>query len=92
MPWCHVFFSDRTLMNVMKKLAPLKPDVGTLSYEDHYNELNRLTIDEFRSMVKELGFVIVNLDQLMLLRQQYMKHIPVLGKYFTRRVTAVLSK
>lgn len=91
-PWCQVFFSDRTLMNVMKKLAPAKPDVGTLSYEDHYRELNKLTIEEFRNMVKELGFVIINLDQLMLFRQPFMKYIPILGKYFTRRVTAVLSK
>jgi ubiquinone/menaquinone biosynthesis C-methylase UbiE len=92
MPWCHVFFSDRTLMNVMKKLAPHKPEVGTLSYEAHYYELNKLTIGEFRSMVNELGFSIVHLDQLILFQQQFLKHIPILGKYLTRRVTAVLSK
>jgi len=91
-PWCQVVFSDQTLLNVLNKLAPNQATVSQLTYEQHYKELNKITIQEFHKIVKELEFKIIRLDQIMLLKQQYMKFIPVINKYLTRRVTAILSK
>ena len=91
-PWCQVFFSDRTLLNVLNKLAP---DVGTVSsvkYAQHYKELNKITIREFKKMVREMEFKVIRIDLVILLKLQILKYVPFFNQYLTRRVLAVLSK
>jgi hypothetical protein len=63
-----------------------------LTYEEHYRELNKITIKEFREMVRDLEFKVIRIEQIMLLKKQWMKHIPFFNRYLTRRVTAILSK
>lgn len=91
-PWCQVFFSDKTLLNVLNKLAPNVGTVSSVAYAQHYRELNKITISEFKKIVHEQGFKIVKLDLVMPFKQHYLKYIPFFNKYLTRRVMAVLSK
>ncbi|MBI4947398.1 MAG: methyltransferase domain-containing protein [Bacteroidetes bacterium] len=91
-PWCHILFSDKTLINVIKKLKPEHPTVGNLSYIEHFEELNRITINEFKEMISNLEFKIIVLDYIMILGLKFMRYIPVINKYWTRRVVGVLSK
>lgn len=90
-PWCQVLFSDETLIRVTERLNP-RPTHGTLTVVEHFQELNRLTFDEFRTLVGKLGFTILRLDRKMVRRVRALRHVPLLRDYFTSRVLAVLSK
>lgn len=91
-PWCQVFFSDRTLMNVLRRLTPDDQPITKMSYEQHYLELNKITYGEFKKFAQELDFKIIHLDQVMPFKQQFLKYLPIINRYLTRRVMAVLSK
>jgi len=91
-PWCQVFFSDRTLLNVLDKLTPDEQPITKMSYAQHYKELNKITISEFKKIVGDLQFKIIKRDQVMPFKQHYLKYLPFFNKYLTRRVMAVLSK
>ena len=90
MPWCHIFFSDKTLINVSEKLFPPKRH-GELSVTDHYLELNKITKKQFKKIVTDLGFKIISIRSDMLFYNK-LKYIPFFNKYLTDRVVAVLSK
>lgn len=91
-PWCQVFFSSETLINVLNKLNPSPPTVGKLSHVEHFLELNHITIKEARDLFKKLEFKIIYFDLNVLFNISVFKYIPFFSKYLTRRVVAVLSK
>lgn len=91
-PWCQVLFSDKTLINVINKLAPDAGTMGTSSYIEHYKELNKITIKEFKKIIRDLDYKVVDIKPLILLRLNFMRYVPFFNKYFTRRLLAILSK
>lgn len=90
-PWCHYLFSDETLINATNQLGPPERD-GDLSYTEHFMELNRCTIAEFRKMVTDLQYEIVDIDLIVLRKKEFLKKIPFFSKFFISSVHAVLSK
>ncbi|MDZ7294631.1 MAG: class I SAM-dependent methyltransferase [candidate division KSB1 bacterium] len=90
-PWCQLFFSSTTLVNVLKRLNPA-PRFGRLSYIDHFLELNRITISEFRQLVRELRMRPIALRQRMIKGMQFVRHVPILNRYLTAHVVAILQK
>jgi ubiquinone/menaquinone biosynthesis C-methylase UbiE len=91
-PWCQLFFSQKTLINVMKSMNPNQEVVGISSLIEQYQELNRITIKEFKGIVKKLRFNVIAIDLNMVFNLKFFKYIPILNKYWTRRVVGVLSK
>ena len=91
-PWCQVFFSDKTLLNVLNKLAPAASTIGSADYAQHYRELNKITYAQFKQYVKDLGFKPVVINLVMPFKIQGLKYVPFFNKYLARRVMAVLSK
>jgi len=90
-PWCQLIFSTETIVNVIKKMNP-KPRYGKLSVIDHFLELNRLTIMEFKEIIQELNFRVLNTYPLMIKSKQILKRLPFVNKYLTRRFVAILTK
>lgn len=91
-PWCQVFFSTKTLVNVINKINPDKPRMGKLTVVEHFLELNRITIKGSKKMFLDLNFKIISFEPVMLLKIKLFKFIPFFHKYLTRRMTAVLEK
>ena len=90
-PWCHYLFSDRTLINATNRLGAPERD-GDLSYTEHFMELNRCTIAEFKQMVNDLGYDVVDIDLIVVRKKEFLKKIPFFSKFFINSVHAVLSK
>lgn len=90
-PWCQYLFSDDTLVNATNRLGPPERD-GDLSYTEHFLELNRCTIAEFRRMVSDLDYDIVDIDLIVVRKKEFLKKIPFFYKFFINSVHAVLSK
>ena len=91
-PWCQYMFSDQTLVNAANRLgAPTSRGVST-SYTEHFMELNRCTIAEFRKMVKDLGFDAVDIEQVPVKKKVFLTKLPLVGPLFVSGVRAVLSK
>ncbi len=91
-PWCQVFFSDKTLINVVKKIGVKENHIGTLNAIDHYLELNKITRKKFRKIINEIDYKIVLLEPRILFNIRFIAYIPLVNKYLTRRVVSVLSK
>jgi len=90
-PWCHYLFSDATLINATNRLGAPERD-GDLTYTEHFMELNRCTIAEFRKIVTTLGYDIVDIDLIVVRKKEFLKKIPFFSKFFINSVHAVLSK
>ncbi|HYV91977.1 MAG TPA: methyltransferase domain-containing protein [Chitinophagales bacterium] len=91
-PWCQVFFSTETLVNVMNRLNTKAPIIGKLSYVEHFLELNRITIKEAKEMFRQLNFKVVKFDFHVIFNVRLFKYIPFFNKYLTKRVVAILAK
>ena len=91
-PWCQVIFSSKTLINVVNKIAPGEKTLGSLTVVEHFNELNRITIREFKKMVRDIDFNVVEIKPLILLKLNFFRYVPFFNKYLTRRLLAILSK
>jgi ubiquinone/menaquinone biosynthesis C-methylase UbiE len=90
-PWCQMLFSSETLIDVLNKMKP-KPRAGKLSYVEHFQELNHITIKEFKDIIKKLDFKVIDLRFHIIKNLNFLRYIPWLNKYFTGSVIAVLSK
>lgn len=90
-PWCHLFLSEEALINLNQRTKP-KPRLGKLSNIEHFLELNRITIKEFKDIIRNLDFKVIYYEDVMLKNIKILNHIPIYDKYLTSRVVAVLSK
>ncbi|HXP52938.1 MAG TPA: class I SAM-dependent methyltransferase, partial [Bacteroidia bacterium] len=72
-PWCQIIFSQKTLINVLNKLAPNAQTLGTLSYVDHFKDLNRLTINEFKDIIRKIDFKAITMRPIILLRMNFLQ-------------------
>lgn len=89
-PWCQLFFSSETLINVIKRTKP-EPRYGKLSVIEHFQELNHITIKEFEEIIRKTDFKVINFEFHMIYTNK-LRYIPFFNKYLTSRVVAVLSK
>ncbi|MGQ9560422.1 MAG: methyltransferase domain-containing protein [Candidatus Oleimicrobiaceae bacterium] len=90
-PWCQYLFSRGTIAAALRKLRPA-PRYGRLSYVEHFLELNQITIEEFKHLTNELGFVTVLFQLHMIKNLRVLAKVSVINKYLTSHVVAVLRK
>lgn len=93
-PWCHLLFPDEVLHEAIVHLGGAERN-GTLNYWDHYKELNRVTIQEFRGFLPQLGAKVILFERTTFSRyfgKANLAKVPILGKYFTRHVVCILEK
>ena len=91
-PWCQYMFSDQTLINVADRLgAPQERGVST-SYTEHFMELNRCTISEFKTITRDLDFEMVKLKLIPVRQKESLTKLPLVGPLFVSGVRAALSK
>lgn len=90
-PWCQFLFSAETLSNVTRKLQQHE-NFGTLTIVGNFQQLNHITIKEFKEIIKKLDFVVVHSKTTMLRRINAFKYIPYFNKFLSSRFVAVLSK
>ena len=90
-PWCQLVFSSETLINVIKRMKP-KPRHGKLSVIEHFQQLNHITLKEFKDIIRKLDFKVINFELHMIKGIKIARYIPFFNKYLILRVVAVLSK
>jgi hypothetical protein len=79
---------------VVKKIANdrnVSPDKVEKLLQD-FSELNRITYEESRIMFKKLGFKILRHDRWVFFQWNFLRYLPILNKYVTKRVFAILGK
>lgn len=93
-PWCHLMFSDEILHEALAHLGAPEQH-GSLGYWEHFQELNRITIEEFCSFLPSFPATPVLLERTTFGRffgPVNLARVPVFGKYFTRHVVCILEK
>lgn len=101
-PWVHLLFSERTIINVYKKLVSVLPDgeerirlriSKNRLGEERISYINRMTIRKCRYYIKKTPFNVVYF-KLIPLRTflQFCMCVPFIREYLCRMVVAVLEK
>lgn len=90
-PWCHLIFSDETLIQVVQSMETVKVH-GQLGSIEHFRELNRIKIPEFDELVKKTGLAVKYHKCRMIKRINNIKIIPFINKYLTTRAIYILTK
>lgn len=101
-PWVHLFFSDKALINVYKKIVSRLPDgkqriklrisVNDLENE-YFSYINKMTVKKAREIFKELGISpeYISYTPLRLFLKPFCR-IPFLREMFIKNVTCVIRK
>ena len=101
-PWVHVFFSERTLINAYKRLVSSKPDgdervdfrISTdESGQEYFSYINKMTIKRFKSILKNIPAKRVYYREAPL-RKVFAApaKLPFLKEFFVKMVVVVLEK
>lgn len=90
-PWCHLIFSDESLIQVVQSMKPVKVH-GQLDSIEHFRELNRITIPEFDELVKKAGLIIEHRKRRLIKGINSLKIVPFINKYLTTRAIYILTK
>lgn len=90
-PWCQFLFSTETLSNVTRKWQPHE-NFGTLGIVENFQQLNHITIKEFKEIIKNIDFIVVHSKTTMLRRINAFKYIPYFNKFLSSRFVVILSK
>ncbi len=100
-PWVHLFFSTRVLVEAYRELASGKPDakrrlrlrLGDDARETDLVYINRMTIRKFHSILADAPFELLHYDEDPLRPFLWpLARTPILKECFVRMVTAVLAR
>lgn len=102
MPWVHVFFSQKTLINTYKELVKNLPD-GKDRIEfriskrpdetEYFSYINKMTIKRFQNIMQNSKFDMEYYKEEPLLNAvKYFSKLPFFKEYFVKMVVCVLKK
>ena len=102
MPWVHLFFSDKTLINVYKDLVTKYPDFkDRINFriskkqngQEYFSYINKMTIARFNSILAKLSCntIYYNEEPLRSILNCPAK-MPILKEYFVKMVVCVIEK
>ena len=102
MPWCHLFFSDKTLIEVYKDLVKDLPDgkeridfriSKDKNGEEYFSYINKMSIKRFDNILKTLDITPVYYTRTPL-RSVFapIAKLPGLDEIFIKMVTCVIEK
>jgi SAM-dependent methyltransferase len=86
-PWVHILFSERTVMDVRSRFMT----DGATRYEDSEGGLNRMTVRRFERLIAEAGLRPVQWQLTPMKGIPLITRVPGLREFFTTRVAAVLQ-
>lgn len=90
-PWCQFIFSSETLSNVTRKLQ-CHENFGTLTIVENFQQLNHITMNEFKEIIRNLDFKVVHSKMTMLRKIHWFRYLPFFNKFLASRFVAILSK
>ncbi len=79
------------MINVTKRFIP-RPRHGKVSFIGHCEELNRITVEEFRNIVRDLDCKVIMFETKMIRRFTILHFIQLMHNYLTYTVVTILLK
>lgn len=86
MPWVHILFSEKTVMNVRKNFR----NDGTISYVE--GGLNKMTIGEFEHLMARNHLKVEYRKYDCLKKFNFLGLLPGIREFFINRVTVIVKK
>ncbi len=98
-PWCHLFFSEKTLVRVWKKLSAEKPEMAKLNsavdrHNDRLTGINKISVRTFRKMIKHSEFKVLKYREKTFNSRicRFLQRFPFFKELLTTEITVTLSK
>lgn len=85
-PWIHLLMPEAALM----RWRSVYRSDGALRYEEVEGGLNKMTVEKFESLVKDLGFEVIYQKYDGLKGLHRLTSVPVLREYFTNHISVIL--
>jgi SAM-dependent methyltransferase len=87
LPWVHLIFSERTIMNVRKRYR----SDGANRFEDVESGLNKMSVAKFKRIIRESGMKIDFVSYECVKSMNLLGKIPFLSELFINHLSAVLT-
>lgn len=101
-PWVHLFFSEKTLINTYKELVKYLPDgkdriefriSERIDKTEYFSYINKMTIKRFNNILKNSKFDIEYYKEEPLRHMfKYVSKLPLVKEYLVKMVVCVLTK
>jgi SAM-dependent methyltransferase len=87
LPWVHLIFSERTIMNVRKRYR----SDGANRFEDVESGLNKMSVAKFKRIIRESGMQIDFVSYECVKGMNLLGKIPFFSELFINHLSAVLA-
>lgn len=98
-PWCHLFFSEKNLVRVWKRLAEENPDLAKMNTtidlkKDRLTGINRLTVKKFKKLIRDSHFRLLGYQEKTYphWHSSLLQKVPLLREALTVEILARLIK
>lgn len=94
-PWCHLLFSERTLVNVARVRAKDKSSLSPIIEIEHeiavFQNLAKMTLRKFKKIISKTGFKIVYLKEEYIKKISFLRYLPFIKEFFISKITCILK-
>lgn len=98
-PWCHLFFPEKVLVRVWKKLSAEKPEMAKLNSavdrnNDRLTGINKISVRAFKKMLKKSDFEVLKYKEKTFNSRtcRLLQHLPFFKELLTTEITVTLTK
>ncbi len=98
-PWCHLFFPEKTLVRVWKKLSTEKPEMAKLNSavdpnNDRLTGINKISVRTFKKMIRHSELRVLKYKEKTFNSKicRILQHLPLFKELLTTEITLTLTK
>jgi len=88
LPWAHILFSEKTVMNVRARFR----NDGATKYEDVEDGLNKMSVAKFEQLMSASGMKIEFKKYHCIKGLNFLRWIPIFRELFINHISVLLSK
>ncbi|MFX0200865.1 MAG: class I SAM-dependent methyltransferase [Candidatus Hodarchaeota archaeon] len=91
-PWCHLIFSEKTIINVLKKSKSSSPITEINHTITQFQNLSRMTIRRFRKIIDEIDFEEIFYEEKFSHKVSFLRFFPLVKEFFVSNVSCIMKK
>lgn len=91
-PWCHLIFSEKTIINVLKKSKSSSPITEINHTITQFQNLSRMAIRKFRKVIEKIDFEEIFYEEKFSRKISFLRFFPLVKEFFVSNVSCIMKK